>query len=466
MTKTNSRTDLFETVPVPRAIMTLAIPSVISMLVMMIYNLADTYFVGMLNDPIQNAAVTLAAPILLAFNAVNNLFGVGSSSMMSRALGRHDIDTVKKSSAFGFYCAVFSGIIFAIACTVFKSPLMALLGTSAENREVTGEYMFWTVTCGATPSIVNVVMGYLVKAEGSALHASIGTMSGCVLNIILDPIFILPWGLNMGAAGAGCATFISNCVAVLYFLVLLFVRKNRTMVSINPRHVSFSRAIVVGVCAVGIPAAIQNLLNVTGMTILNNFTASYGSSEAVAAMGIAQKLHQIPTNIVLGISQGIMPLTSYNFAAKNYPRMKKVIVFTFEISLIFIVVITVGFCLFADNLIALFMKNDVIIAYGERFLRGLALAMPFLTTDFITVGVFQSCGMGTKALLFAVLRKIVLEIPAIILLNKLFGIYGLAYSQLIAEFILAIASLIVLIRMFRGLVKDAPDTISGGSRLG
>ena len=199
-----SKTQLFEEMPVPRAVVKLAVPTTISCLVMVLYNLADTYFVGMLNNPIQNAAVTLAAPVLLAFNAVNNLFGVGSSSMMSRALGKKDEETVYRSSAFGFYSALFSGILFALACTVFKGPLLALLGTDGENLADTAAYLFWTVSCGAAPAILNVVMGYLVRAEGSALHASIGTMSGCILNIILDPVFILPWGLNMGAAGAGC----------------------------------------------------------------------------------------------------------------------------------------------------------------------------------------------------------------------------------------------------------------------
>ncbi len=307
---------LFEEMPVPKAVMKLAVPTIIGCLVTMLYNLADTYFVGMLNDPIQNAAVTLSAPVLLAFNAVNNLFGVGASSMMSRALGIKDFDTARKSSAFGFYSALLCGILFSFFCTVFKTPLMALLGTSPENTVQTDSYMFWTVTCGAAPAILNVVMAYLVRAEGSAFHASIGTMSGCILNIILDPMFILPWGLNMGAAGAGCATFISNCAACAYFFVLLYIKRKRTYVSVSPKYMNVSKKIIFGICGVGIPAAIQNLLNVTGMTILNNFTADF-SSEAVAAMGISQKISMIPMYAAMGLSQGIMPLISYNYASGN-----------------------------------------------------------------------------------------------------------------------------------------------------
>ena len=444
------KTELFESAPIPKAVMKLAIPTVLSSLVMVIYNLADTYFVGMLNDPIQNAAVTLAAPVLLAFNAINNLFGVGSSSMMSRALGRKDMDTVYKSSAFGFYCALICGILFSVLYTVFSTPLLNVLGASAETAGATGAYLRWTVTCGAAPAILNVVMAYLVRAEGASLHASIGTMSGCLLNIVLDPIFILPWGLNLGAAGAGCATFLSNCVACLYFFILLFVRRGKTYVCIHPAQFRPTRRIVKGVCGVGIPAAIQNLLNVTGMTVLNNFTSSYGS-DAVAAMGIAQKVNMVPFYIALGVSQGIMPLISYNYASGNVRRMKKTFFFTARISLSFMVAVMIGYLFGAGELIRLFMKNEAIVAYGTAFLRGMCLAMPFLCMDFLAVGVFQACGLGSKALIFAILRKIVLEIPALYILNWLFPLYGLAYAQTAAEVVLGIAAVCVLARLFRKL---------------
>ena len=438
--------------PIPKAVMQLAIPTVISSLVMVIYNLADTYFVGMLNDPIQNAAVTLAAPVLLAFNAINNLFGVGSSSMMSRALGSKDMDTVYKSSAFGFYCALFSGLLFSVLYTVFSAPLLVVLGANAETAQATGGYLLWTVSFGAAPAILNVVMAYLVRAEGASLHASIGTMSGCLLNILLDPIFVLPWGLNLGAAGAGCATFISNCVACLYFFVLLFVRRGRTYVCINPRQFRPTMRIVRGVCGVGIPASIQNLLNVTGMTVLNNFAASFGS-DAVAAMGIAQKINTVPFQVALGVSQGIMPLISYNYASGNTRRMKKTFFFTARISLSFLFLVMIAYLVFAGDLVRMFMDNEQIVAYGTSFLRGMCLAMPFLCMDFLAVGVFQACGLGKEAFIFAVLRKIVLEIPALFILNWIFPLYGLAYAQLVAEIILAAAAIIVLARLFRRLER-------------
>lgn len=449
----DEKIELFENMPVRKAVMKLSVPTVLSSLVMVIYNLADTYFVGMLNNPIENSAVTLAAPLLLAFNAVNNLFGVGSSSMMSRALGRKDYDTVYRSSAFGFYCSVISGALFSLLYIVLHIPLLKVLGADSETMAATAQYLKWTVGCGAVPAILNVVLAYLVRAEGASLHASVGTMSGCILNIILDPFFVLPQFLNMGAAGAGLATFISNCIACIYFFILLFIKRKSTYVCISPKKFGFKKEIVSGVFAVGIPASIQNLLNVTGMTVLNNFTAAFGSS-AVAAMGIAQKINMIPMQVALGFSQGIMPLISYSYASKNVKRMKKSLVFSSEISIGFLLMATIGFYIFSGGLISLFMQNAAIVAYGSRFLRGMCLSLPFLCMDFIAVGVFQACGMGKKSLIFAIMRKIVLEIPALFLLNYIYPLYGLAYAQTVSEIILAIAAVITLASLFKKLKAE------------
>ena len=449
MSQINSKTELFESKPIPSAVAELSIPMVVSSLVMVVYNLADTFFVGMLGDPVQNAAVTLVYPVMLAFNAVNNLFGVGTSSVMSRSLGRGDHEKVRTSSAFGFYGAVFSGLLFALLCTLFRGPLLHLLGTSDATWQATADYMFWTVTCGAMPAILNVVQAQMVRSEGASLHASIGTMSGCLLNIVLDPIFILPWGLNMGAAGAGLATFLSNCVACLYFFVLSRIKRGKTFVCMDIRRLKrLSRDVVMGIFGVGIPAAIQNLLNVLGSTILNNFTAVYGAA-AVAAMGVAQKLNMIPMQIALGFSQGIMPLVSYNYASGNRKRMKGSILFAMAVILPAMAAVSAGYFLGAPGLLRLFMDNGQIVDYGYSFLRIMCLGTPFLWTDFMAVGVFQALGLGRNALVFALLRKIVLEIPLLILMNAVYPLYGLPYAQFITEVVLAAAALLMLRRIFR-----------------
>ena len=280
-------------------------------------------------------------------------------------------------------------------------------------------------------------------------------MSGCALNIVLDPIFILPWGLGMGAAGAGLATFLSNCVACLYFFVLLFVRRGKTYVCLRPAMAKPRKELVKGVFGVGVPASIQNLLNVTGMTVLNNFTAVYGP-DAIAAMGISYKINMIPMYISLGMSQGIMPMVSYNYGSGNVTRLKKAVLFAAKISLGFMAATSV-FCFFGSGtLVGLFMKTEAVVAFGSKFLQRMCIAQPFLCLDFLAVGVFQATGLGQYALLFAILRKIVLEIPALYILNYFIPLYGLASAQSVAEVVLAAAAALMLLRLFKRM--DAEGT--------
>lgn len=448
----NTNKKLFEETPVPQAVRTMMIPTIIGALVMVLYSLADTLFVGMMNDKIQNAAVALAAPALLAFNAVINLFGIGSSSMMSRALGRGDLKAVRASASLGFYGTVISGAMLSTLCFIFMQPFVVLLGGDANTAAATAAYMNWAVVCGAIPTILNVVMGYMVRAEGASLHASIGTMSGCILNMILDPFFILPWGLGMGAAGAGLATFLSNCFACCYFFILLIVRKKKTNINLNPKYLSLTKEIVFGVMEVGIPAAIQNLLNVTGMTILNNFVVGYGSS-AVAAVGIAQKVYMVPIQVALGGTQGVMPLVGYSYASKNKQRFEETIQTVMKLLVPCMVLIMILCWIFAPSLIRLFMKNEEVITYGAMFLRGFCMCMPFMLIDFLAVSVFESVGMGKTALIFAILRKIVFEIPAIVILNKIFQTSGITYAGFVSEFILSIIAVILLRRIANGFER-------------
>lgn len=435
--------ELFETMPIRKAVIKLSVPTVIGCLVMVMYSMVDTLFVGMLNDSVQTSAVTLVAPVILLFNVVNNLFGVGTGSMMSRALGSREYETVKRTSSFGFYAALLCGLLFSLVAIVFKDGVISILGTGTVEYEATYEYLKWTVFFGAAPAILNVVMGNMVRSEGSSMHASIGTVSGCLLNIVLDPVFIFPWGFGMGAAGAGLATFISNCVATLYFFIYIISRRGKTFVCIDPSYMIPSKTIVREVFGVGIPAAIQNLLNVTGMTILNNLMAFYGT-EALSAIGISHKLTMIPMYFSMGIGQGVMPLIGYNFTAGNKKRIKDSLAFTVKMSATIVISLVLLFFVFSDSFMQMFMKNSLVVEYGSAFIRGQCLAIPFFALDFLGVGVFQACGFGKYSLFFAIARKIVLEIPAMFILNKLFPMYGIAYSQLCAEVVLAFASAMLM----------------------
>ncbi len=451
------KTEVFENYPIPKAVLNLSLPAILSTIVMVVYNIADTYFVGMLADPIQSAAVSLAAPALLAFNAVNNLFGVGASSMMSRCLGKKDIENAKRTASFSFWLSVAAALMISLLYTVFKSPVLGLLGADETTREATREYLFWTVSCGALPAILNVVLSNMVRSEGEAMHAGIGVMSGCFLNIILDPFFVLPKFIGMGAAGAGCATFISNCFATLYLLFFIFRKRKTTIVCLSPAKFGFRKLIIKEVFGVGVPASIQNLLNVTGSIILNNFTAVYGA-HAVSAMGIAHKINLFPLYLSMGLTQGIMPLISYNFTSGNRKRMKDAIMFVLKIGLAICLTLAVAVYCFSGQLIRLFMDNDEVVKHGAILLRAMCIGILFQGLDFLAVAVFQSIGKGSYSLIFAVLRKIILEIPAIILFNKLYPLYGMGYSQTFAEFVLGIAAIFMLRKIFRMKYEKPEET--------
>lgn len=445
-----SREELFESSPVWNAIFTLTIPMIISSAISMVYNLSDTYFVGALNDSVQNAAITLAAPAMTLFYGVTNLFGIGASSLMSRSMGLKDGETVKKASATGLYLAFFCAAILSAIFLIFNNQCLAILGTDNVTYGATKTYMFWTVCLGSVPAIMSIMLGYLFRAEGRAMQASIGQISGCVLNIILDPFFILPWGLNLGAAGAGLATFLSSCVSFIYFVILIIREKDETYVCIKPEYVTLKKVILLEIFIVGIPGVFQNILNVVSMTILNNIVAEYGA-DVVAAVGIANKINQLPIQIVFGFSQGVMPLIGYNFASKNYPRMKEAIKKTFIIMMSALLVITALFNVAGQPIIRSFMDNNEIVITGAWFLSGFGISLPFMCMDFMVVGISQAFGMGKHALVFSFLRKAFLEIPLIFLLNSFAGVKGIAYAQCSTELAMAIIAGFVLI----GLMKKA-----------
>ena len=449
MTKaTSSREELFEKSPVWKAIFTLTIPMIISSLVAMVYNLSDTFFVGVLNDSVQNAAITLTAPAMTLFYGITNLFGIGASSLMSRSMGLKDTETVKKASATGIYLALLGAIMLSVITLVFQGPTLELLGADEVTYRATKDYLFWTVCLGAVPGIMCIMFGYLLRAEGRSVQASVGQMSGCVLNIILDPFFILPFGFNLGAAGAGLATFISNCVACTYFLTLLLKEKGNTYVCVNPAYVTLKKKILSEIFIVGIPGVFQNILNVISMTILNRIVAGYGP-DVVAAVGIANKINQLPIQIVFGFTQGVMPLIGYNYAAKNFPRMKEAIKKTYIVTLTALLCILVLFNVAGQPIIRFFMNQDEIVRTGAWFLSGFGISLPFMCVDFMVVGISQAFGMGKPALIFSFLRKLFLEIPFILLLNMVAGVMGIAYAQCSAEIIMAVVAFFVQLILLR-----------------
>lgn len=445
------RTWLFEKEKISKAVFKLSIPTICSNLVMILYSLADTFFVGMINSPAQSAAVSIISPVLLAFNAINNLFGVGSSSMMSRALGAKDYKTLRRSSAFGFYGSLICGVIFSMLAAIFSGPLLHMLGASEETMEPSSRYLLWAVILGAPFAILNVVMGYMVRAEGNTLQASIGTMSGAFINILLDPLFILVFGMK--AEGAALATLIANICACLYFFGYLYLKRKTTLVCIDIKEFGFKKNIVSGICAVGVPASIQNLLNVVSQVLMNNIAAFYGTT-AVAALGIAFRSSQVLMYVGMGISQGVMPLIGYTYAARMIDRMKSCIFYTMKLSICIMFTLTIFYELFPAKIMGAFISDPDTVTIGSVLIRGMALANPFLAIDFMNVGVFQACGKGTQSLILAILRKGIFEIPFMFLFNAVLGVYGIGFSALCAEVLMTAISLLMLRSLLKKTMKQ------------
>jgi len=442
MKKSVNREELFENMPVWNAIMTLSIPMIISSVIAMIYNLSDTYFVGILNNSVQNAAITLAAPAMTLFYGITNLFGIGSSSLMSRSMGCKDIPAVKKASATGIYLSLLCAAALSAVTIIFNAQTLHILGTDATTYATTKAYMFWTVCLGAVPAIMSIVFSYMLRAEGKAFTASAGQIMGCLLNIVLDPFFILPSFMNLGVAGAGLATFISNCVACTFFVIYLYRHRHTTYVCLNPKYIALEKYTLKNIFTVGVPGVFQNVLNVLSMTVLNNIVSKYGAN-AVAAVGIANRVNQLPIQIVFGFSQGVMPLIGYNYSSGNRPRMKESIKKTYILMLSSLAVVLVLFNTCGQPIVRFFMDNDEIVMVGAKFLSGFGLSLPFMCVDFMLVAISQSFGLGKPALIFSFVRKLLFEIPLIILLNMAAGVSGIAYAQCLTEAGMAVISVFV-----------------------
>ena len=382
------KTQLFEQTPIPSAVMKLAVPTILSSLVMVIYNLADTYFVGMLNDSVENAAVTLAAPVLLAFNAVNNLFGVGSSSMMSRALGRKDYEVVSKSSAFGFYCSVISGILFSVLFTVFSDPFLVLLGASPETAGATAAYLKWTVTFGATPAILNVVMAYLVRSEGSAMHASIGTMSGCLMNIVLDLWFVL--GFHWGVAGAAFATVLSQYVSGIGLAVYTYWKTPEFR--IQPRYLKPKPAMLKEIGQFSFLTSVQQSVMNLGILMVQGLVNSFGTV-IMAGFAAAVKIDSFAYMPAQEFGNAFSTFVAQNYGAGKSGRIREGIKKA--------VLMSVGFCLVISLLVFIFARPLMTIFVDPSETEILAAGVEYLRIE----GAFY-CGIGCLFLLYGLYRAI------------------------------------------------------------
>lgn len=448
--------DLFESAPVPKAVFSLAIPTVLSMIVSVFYNMVDTFFVGQTGNPHQVAAVSVATPVFLFFMAAGNIFGVGGSSFLSRALGEKHYDKVKKISAFCFYGGIVVGIAGQILMFTFMRPILRAIGTSGNTFEFARQYLFW-VACGGPAMVVAGAFTNLIRGEGAAKSSMIGMMSGTVANIILDPIFILDSfhgipGFGMGVAGAAIATVIGNLVSIAVFL--LHVCSKNSVLSIRPRYFSVRGGILSGVLAIGLPASLVNILMSLSNIVTNKILVSYGDIP-VAAMGIAMKANMLVIFVQLGFAMGIQPLIGYNYGARNFTRMKSVMKFSMLCVVIAGCKLTGIYFAFTRQIISVFISDPAVIETGIKLLRMLMCSGPFIGIMFVFNFTFQAMGKAVPALVLAASRQGFIFLPMIYLLNAIFHLDGAIFAQPVADF----CAIFIALGMFLHMNKRfAPES--------
>lgn len=434
--------ELFETTPVPKAVLSLAVPTVISQLITVIYNMADTFFVGQLGDPAQVAAATLAMPAFMFLTAFANLFGIGGSSVISRFLGMERKEDTRHCAAFCVWSGIAASILYGVVIWLCRRPLFALLGATEETWDYLKSYVFWTVTIGACPTVMNTEFAHLVRSEGYSREASIGVALGGILNIVLDPIFI--FGFHMEIRGAAIATMLSNTCAVVYFLLFLHRIRKNTAISVNPCEISWRAHIPASVFAAGIPSAVMTLMSTLSNTVLNNLISGY-STEAVAGMGIAKKIDLIAYQIAQGMTQGTLPLIGYNYASGNRKRMNASVHTMFRYTLVLALSAMVILLLASKPVTSLFIRDEVTVSYGAKFLRIISIACPTTALNFGIITVFQATGARIRPLILSFLRKGTLDVPLMILFNKVYGIDRIAWATPIADQIALVIALLLFV---------------------
>ncbi len=437
---------LFEKMPVPKAVATLAIPTIISQVVTMIYSLADTFFVGQIGNPLMVAAVSLVSPWFNLLTALGNLFGLGGSSLISRMLGAQNHKDIRYVATFSIWCGAVVTLLFSLGTWFARVPLLTFLGASPDTYGYAQDYLLWVVTLGGVPTMLSMALGHLLRSEGHAKQAGAGMMFGGILNVILDPIFIFVFQLNV--AGAAIATALSNVASVVFFLTRYLKLQGKTAVSLNPRYFTFRFARPV--FSVGLASALATTLGNASNMVMVHLASGYGDIP-VAAYGVVKRIDQFPLNVSMGLCQGFMPLVGYNFASGDYERMRKVSTFSWKVALVVSACFVGCFAAFAPQILHLFIPEAMTASLGASFLRIACLAVPLTGVNFLISYTLQAMGKGVQSAILTSCRQGLLNIPLLIVMNLIFGLYGMIWTQLAVEIIMLPVSLGMYFHTFKTL---------------
>ena len=440
---------LFAQSPILRAVLSLAVPTVISQIILVVYNMADTFFIGLAGSDEMITAVTVCMPAFMFLSAISNLFGVGGASAIARALGAGNADRARLAGIFAFWGCVIVTLAYSLGVWLLMDAFVDLLGGGdpAVHPDAC-RYLTWTVALGGLATSLNALLSHLVRSEGHSMQAGFGIALGGALNIALDPLFmfaLLPRGSEV--LGAAVATSLSNLIAALYFLWVMRANRGRSVLSLRPRREALRACIPGEVLSTGLPACLMTLCENISYAVLDNLMALSGTV-AQAGLGIAKKVNMLAHCMTRGMAQGVLPLIGFNYAAGNRRRMKSAVFISMGISVALSTLCMAAGLLASRQLIGLFIQHaSDSIAYGARFLRILCIGGPFSACAYAIISFFQAVGEGRKSFLLAILRKGVLDIPMMFALLRSIPVYGTVWATPIAD-VLCCATAIALFAAF------------------
>lgn len=439
---------LFEKMPVPKAYMKLALPVVLSMIVSLVYNMVDTYFIALTGVQELVAGVSLVAPMFTLMIAFGDIFGLGGSSVISRLLGEKKDNEAKKTCAFCIWISLVFGLCISAILLLFRTQILGLLGVGKDTYQYANAYYTW-IAIGAVSIIFSMVPSNILRTEGLAVQSMAGSIIGSIVNIIFDPIFI--FGLNQGAAGAAMATVLGNIIADIYYVYVVMKKSKR--LTCSPSHMKITGRRIRDILMIGIPASITNIMQTFMMVMTNNFLLPYGTDK-VAAMGIALKIIMISVLVMVGFAFGGQPLVGYNYGAKNKKRFNETIRFAFLLEVLTGAGMAIVLGAAAPLLVGLFLKDASVIAVAQQILRVQLIGMPFVGIVLASTCIFQAIGNGAGALILSAGRQGVIFAIVIICASKIAGFSGVIASQPVSDFLTALVAVMILLQWKKKALAD------------
>lgn len=439
--------ETFNEMTVSQAVIKNAVPAMITMLVFLVYNLADTLFIGMTHDAYQMAAISLSAPLFMLFSAFSNIFGMGGTSVIARALGEKKYDYVKNVSSFCTWIAIGIGVLFALIFILFAKPILLVLGASEATLPLAYKYLC-IVACAGPFTMITGTFSKILMSDGQPKKAMTGSMLGNIINIILDPLFIL--GCHWNITGIALATLIGNIISAVYFII--YFTHGESMLSISPKDFTVKNKVCVNVLAIGVPAALGSLTMGISSMFLNRLMTNYGDM-ALAGIGVAGKLTMISGMLCMGIGQGVQPLMGYCIGAKDEKRYKNILKFSLMFAFLVSLFMTAICYIFTKQIISVFLTDSTAFSSAVHFGRILLSTSIFFGVFYVLVNSLQAMGAALPALIINISRQGLFFIPILFLLNASAGMDGLVWAQPIADILALILVAILSVKSSKKILS-------------